>query len=186
MRSTSNRPELSQLFAAAGRGVVEASGVWDAEVSGSNDDGAFVVVPLFDRSIVWGPCMPQETKPAVGSRVAVVLADSGELWIVGAAGDGGGGDGTPGPPGPAGPQGPKGDTGPAGAQGPQGATGTPGATGATGPKGDPGQTGATGQTGAQGAQGVKGDTGAAGPQGPKGDTGAPGPTGPFTYGQLHT
>ena len=144
MRSTSNRPELSQLFAAAGRGVVEASGVWDAEVSGANDDGAFVVVPLFDRSIVWGPCMPQETKPAVGSRVAVVLADSGELWIVGAAGDGGGTPGPPGPTGPAGPQGPKGDTGPAGAQGAQGVKGDTGAAGPQGPKGDTGAPGPTG------------------------------------------
>ena len=135
MRSTSNRPELSQLFTAAGRGVVQGSGVWDAEVTRTTDDGAFVVVPMYDRSIVWGPCMPQETKPAAGTRVAVVLADSGELWIVGAAetvtgnGGGNGGSGEPGPPGPPGPTGPKGDpgqTGQTGAQGPTGATGPAG------------------------------------------------------------
>lgn len=184
-------PELDQLFASSQRKVASTSVIWDATVvDDANPDGAMVTIDIYSTTLRWGPCMPQELIPAKGTRVAVAIADSGELWIVGAdqGGSGGGGDGTPGPPGPTGPPGAtgpagatgaKGDPGPAGPAGPQGTPGAPGTPGATGPQGQAGPAGPTGQTGAQGPQGAPGAAGATGPQGPPG-------TGPFTYAQLHS
>ena len=91
-------PELDQLFVRSGRAVSSRSAVWDATVvDASNPDGAMVVIPVYDSTLRWGPCLPQDQVPPVGARVAVTIADSGELWIVGASPPESGG--TPEPPG---------------------------------------------------------------------------------------
>ena len=163
-------PELDQLFANAGRAVSSTSVIWEAVVvDDTNPDGAMVTIPVYSSSLRWGPCMPQELVPDKGTRVAVTIADSGELWIVGAPQAGGGGDGTVGPPGPTGPAGPAGATGPAGAQGSAGPQGVPG---------PPGADGTDGSDGAQGPAGPAGAPGATGPAGPGGPTVPPPPPSP--------
>ena len=79
-------PELDQLFARNGRKVAGSGAVWDATVrDDTNPDGAMVSIDVYSPTLVWGPCLPQDLIPEVGSRVAVTIADSGELWIVGAS-----------------------------------------------------------------------------------------------------
>jgi len=128
---------------------------YDAEVVAVTPQGAYVVLPGYDRELRWGPCQPPDAGVKVGDKIAVVFTGAGEPYLIGAAGVG-----APGPPGPEGKEGKEGKQGPAGPQG---------ATGATGPKGE---------TGATGPAGPKGETGPAGPQGPQGVPGPEGKTGP--------
>ena len=79
-------PELDQLFAPSQRRVAGSGAVWDATVrDDTNPDGAMVSIDVYSPGLLWGPCLPQDLIPEVGSRVAVTIADSGELWIVGAS-----------------------------------------------------------------------------------------------------
>lgn len=77
-------PDLDQLFQRSQRGV-STSALWDATVvDDTNPDGAMVVIPVYSNTLRWGPCLPQQLVPPIGTRVAVMIADSGELWILGA------------------------------------------------------------------------------------------------------
>ena len=169
-------PTLDQLFRPTDRGSQAQSlgnaQCYEAEVVAITDKGTFVILPGYDRTLKWGPVMPEHVSVSVGDRISVTLSDKGIPWAIG-----GRATGEPGPAGPPGATGPKGDTGPAGP------TGGQGPAGATGPKGDKGDTGTTGPQGSQGVpgatgpQGVKGDTGATGATGPIGPQGVPGPQG---------
>ena len=86
-----------------GSGGNEPSPVWEARVARVTDEGAYVIVPNYDRKAQWGPCLPTDASVEVDQQVAVAFSDNGAVWFVG--GGGGGGGGGTGPPGPAGPPG---------------------------------------------------------------------------------
>jgi hypothetical protein len=141
------RPEISQLNARAGSGVVSNSTTVTLSPTGE--------FKLFNES-----------------GTTNILVDVLGVFVPGA-----GAPGPAGATGATGAKGATGETGAAGAKGDTGATGAKGATGETGAKGDTGAAGAKGATGETGAQGAKGDTGAQGVAGAKGDTGAQGVAG---------
>jgi hypothetical protein len=162
-------PQLDLLIPPRGLQPFGDASCADAEVVAVTPQGAYVVLPGYDRWLRWGPCEPSDAVVSVGETVAVIFTNTGAPYLIGA---GGGGGGEPGPAGQEGPPGPKGATGAEGPPGPKGTTGAEGAkgtTGSTGPQGVPGPTGPKGETG---PAGPKGETGATGP---KGETGAAGP-----------
>lgn len=113
--------------------------------------------PLFFGYMSWKkPVATSSLLPATGNSLgdAIVVQDTGTIWVWTSLGvwvEG------------------------SGATGPQGLQGEPGPAGPTGPKGDKGDTGDAGATGATGATGPAGATGPTGPTGPQGPTGPAGP-----------
>lgn len=159
-------PYLDQLFEKKGLPALGGPQCYEGRVVATSPQGAYVVLPNFDRFLRWGPCQPPDAGVALGDEVSITLSEDGVPWLIGVKG--GGAVGPPGPEGPTGPSGPSGPTGPSGPKGDPGTAGQTGAQGPTGPIGPQGPNGATGATGPTGAQGPKGD---------KGDTGATGPAG---------
>jgi hypothetical protein len=157
-------PQLDLLIPPRGLQPFGDAACADAEVVAVTPEGAYVVLPGYDRWLRWGPCEPADAAVAVGDQVAVIFTGSGAPFLIGAR-SGGGTVGPEGPAGPTGPAGPIGPEGPAGPKGTPGAEGPKGTTGPQGPQGIPGPTGPEGPKGTTGAAGPKGETGPAGPEG---------------------
>lgn len=69
---------------------------FEARVVEVTERGSMVVMPQFDRQLMWGPCSPADARVEVGDEVTVVMSDRGTPWLVGAprAGSGGGDGGS--------------------------------------------------------------------------------------------
>lgn len=151
-------PYLDQLFEKKGLPALGGPQCYEGRVVATSTQGAYVVLPNFDRFLRWGPCQPPDAGVALGDEVSITLSEDGVPWLIGVKG-GGGAVGPPGPEGPTGPSGPPGPAGAQGVKGDPGAQGVAGPQGPAGPQGVPGvkgNTGATGATGPAGAQGVAG------------------------------
>jgi microcystin-dependent protein len=91
-------PDLDLLFSPSRPDTPPAfsgSQASEARVSRVNARGVFVVIPAFDRTLEWGPCLPAGATANVGDQVTVVMTNRGRPWLLGAGG--GGGDGGHGP-----------------------------------------------------------------------------------------
>lgn len=86
-------PDLDQIFAKPGVPAFAGPQCWSAIVVALKGDGAYVVLPGFDRQLRWGPCLPADADVGVGDAVAVTQAEDGSLWLVGVGGGDGSGGG---------------------------------------------------------------------------------------------
>ena len=84
-------PHLDQLFAPRGLQAFGDAQCYDATVVAVTPQGAYVVLPSFDRELRWGPCQPPDSGVAVGDKVAVIFSGGGVPWLLGLRGGEGGG-----------------------------------------------------------------------------------------------
>jgi|SRR5215831_10033108 len=65
----------------------------DATVVAVTAQGAYVVVPGYDRELRWGPCQPPDSGVAVGDKVSLIVSQAGTPWLIGLRPGAGGGGG---------------------------------------------------------------------------------------------
>jgi microcystin-dependent protein len=86
-------PDLDRLFAPSRPNTPPAfagSQAWEARVTKVTRSGVFVVIPGYDRTLEWGPCLPPGSSANVGETVTVAMTNRGRPWLLGAGGGGGG------------------------------------------------------------------------------------------------
>ena len=81
-------PDVAKLFAPSSPNVPQTTGAqcFEADVVRSDDRGVYVVIPGFDKTLAWGPCLPAISTATVGDRVTVVMSNQGRPWLVGQGG----------------------------------------------------------------------------------------------------
>jgi hypothetical protein len=80
--------QLGEIFGENLHGRPPAYGgaqCWEGIVERVDERGLWVTIPGFDRTRLWGPCLPEGVVLEIGERVPVTLSDYGRPWIGGAA-----------------------------------------------------------------------------------------------------
>lgn len=78
---------LEDLFKGATDGRPDAFGgaqVFEAIVKRVDGKGVRVIVPGYDRQLLWGPCLPAGVRVELEDRVIIAMSDQGRPWIVAA------------------------------------------------------------------------------------------------------
>jgi microcystin-dependent protein len=87
-------PDLDRLFAPSRSNTPPAFGgsqAWEARVTKVTRSGVFVVIPGYDRTLEWGPCLPPGSSANVGETVTVAMTNRGRPWLLGAGNGNGNG-----------------------------------------------------------------------------------------------
>src|SRR5262249_43362528 len=84
-------PQLDQLIPPTGLQPFGDAQCYDATVVAVTPQGAYVVLPGYDRELRWGPCQPPDSGVVVGDKVAVSFTAAGVPYLIGMKGGGEGG-----------------------------------------------------------------------------------------------